>query len=89
MKSKWKDLPVIQKIVTVLSIVVALSVIILAVLQIFNIWAQAINICIPLMGVNLLCQTYVQWNTSRKSAYVSLCCAAIVFACAIGVFFIK
>ena len=47
------------------------------------------NLCIPLMGVNLLCQTYTQWNTSRKSAYFSLGCAVIVFLCAIAVFFIK
>ncbi len=89
MKTKWKDTPLTQRIVTVFSIVVALSVIILAVLQILKIWTQAINLCIPLMGVNLLCQTYMQWNTSRKSAYTTLCCAAIVFACAIAVFFIK
>ncbi len=89
MKTKWKDIPLTQRIVTVFSIVVALSVIILAVLQILKIWTQAINLCIPLMGVNLLCQTYMQWNTSRKSAYTTLCCAAIVFACAIAVFFIK
>ena len=89
MKTKWKDTPLTQRIVTVFSIVVALSVIILAVLQILKIWTQAITLCIPLMGVNLLCQTYIQWNTSRRSAYVSLCCAALVFICAIAVFFIK
>jgi len=89
MKTKWKDTPLTQRIVTVFSIVVALSVILLAVLQILKIWTQAINLCIPLMGVNLLCQTYMQWNTSRKSAYTTLCCAAIVFACAIAVFFTK
>ena len=89
MKTKWKDTPLAQRIVTVFSIVIALSVITLAVLQILKIWTQAINLCIPLMGVNLLCQTYMQWNTSRRSAYVSLCCAALVFICAIAVFFIK
>lgn len=89
MKTKWKDTPLAQKIVTVLSIIVAISVIVLAILQIFDIWTQAINLCVPLMGVNLLCQTYMQWNTSRKSAYTTLCCAAIVFVCAIAVFFIK
>ena len=26
------------------------------------------NLCVLLMGVNLLCQTYIPWNTSRKSA---------------------
>ena len=89
MKTKWKDTPLAQRIVTVFSIVIALSVIVLAVLQILKIWTQAINLCVPLMGVNLLCQTYMQWNTSRRSAYVSLCCAALVFICAIAVFFIK
>ena len=89
MKTKWKDTPLAQKIVTVLSIIVAISVIVLAILQIFDIWTQAINLCVPLMGVNLLCQTHMQWNTSRKSAYTTLCCAAIVFVCAIAVFFIK
>ena len=89
MKTKWKDVPLIHKIVTVVSIIVALSVIVLAILQMFDIWTQAINLCVPLMGVNLLCQTYIQWNTSRKTAYFSLGCAAFVFACAIAVFFIK
>ena len=89
MKTKWKDVPLIHKIVTAVSIIVALAVIVLAILQMFDIWTQAINLCVPLMGVNLLCQTYIQWNTSRKTAYFSLGCAAFVFACAIAVFFIK
>ena len=89
MKTKWKDTPLSHKIITVFSVIVSLAVVTLAILQIFEIWTQAINLCVPLMGVNLLCQTYIQWNTSRKSAYFSLGCAVFVFACAIAVFFIK
>ena len=89
MKTKWKDTPLAQKIVTVLSIIVAISVIVLAILQILDIWTQAINLCIPLMGVNLLCQAYIQWNTSRKVAYFSIGTAIFVFICAIVVFFVK
>ena len=89
MKTKWKDTPMLHKVITVFSVIVSLAVVTLAVLQIFDIWTQAINLCIPLMGVNLLCQTYMQWNTSRKTAYISLGCAVFVFACAIAVFFIK
>ena len=89
MKTKWKDSPLSHKIITVFSVVVSLAVVTLAILQIFDIWTQAINLCIPLMGVNLLCQTYTQWNTSRKTAYFSLGCAVFIFACAIAVFFIK
>ena len=68
MKAKWKDAPLSHKIITVFSVIVSLAVVMLAVLQILDIWTQAINLCIPLMGVNLLCQTYTQWNTSRKTA---------------------
>jgi len=89
MKTKWKDTPPLHKVITIFSVIVSLAVVTLAVLQIFDIWTQAINLCIPLMGVNMLCQTYVQWNTSRKTAYFSLGCAVFVFACAIAVFFIK
>ena len=89
MKTKWKDTPLSHKIITVFSVIVSLAVVTLAILQMFDIWTQAINLCIPLMGVNLLCQTYTQWNTSRKTAYFSLGCAVFVFACAIAVFFIK
>ena len=89
MKTKWKDTPLSHKIITVFSVIVSLAVVTLAILQIFEIWTQAINLCVPLMGVNLLCQTYMQWNTSRKTAYFNLGCAVFVFACAIAVFFIK
>ena len=89
MKTKWKDTPMLHKVITVFSVIVSLAVVTLAVLRIFDIWTQAINLCIPLMGVNMLCQTYMQWNTSRKTAYFSLGCAVFVFACAIAVFFIK
>ena len=89
MKTKWKDTPLSHKIITVFSVIVSLAVVALAILQIFDIWTQAINLCVPLMGVNLLCQTYTQWNTSRKTAYFSLGCAVFVFACAIAVFFVK
>jgi hypothetical protein len=89
MKSKWKDVPMSQKIVTILSILISLSVVVLAVLQMFDIWNQAINICVPLMGITMLCQAYIQWNTNRKAAYFSIGTAVFVFICAIGVFFVK
>ena len=89
MKTKWKDTPLPHRMITVFSVMVSLAVVTLAILQMFDIWAQAINLCVPLMGVNLLCQTYTQWNTSRKTACFSLGCALFVFACAIAIFFIK
>ena len=89
MKSKWKDAPLLHKIVTIVSILTSLSVVVLAVLQMFDIWNQAINICVPLMGITMLCQAYILWNKSRKVAYFSIGAAVFVFICAIVVFFVK
>ena len=88
MKPNWKDTPTSYKIVTIISILASLSTVVLAVLQIFDIWNQAINICVPMMGVTMLCQSYMQWNTSRKVAYFSIGTAAFIFICAIIVFFL-
>ena len=89
MKPNRKDTPISYKIVTIISILASLSVIVLAVLQmIFDVWKQAINVCMPLMGVTMLCQSYLQWNNSRKVAYFSIGTAVFIFICAIIVFFL-
>ena len=89
MKTRWKDAPILHKAVTVIAILTSLSVVVLAVLQIFDIWNQAINVFMPLMGVTMLCQAYMQWNNSRKVAYFSIGTAAFIFICALVVFFLK
>jgi len=43
----------------------------------------------PLMGVTMLCQSYMQWNNSRKVAYFSIGTAAFIFICSVVVFFFK
>ncbi len=88
-KQKWKDRPLLDKIVSVLSIAVAAAIIALAVLQLCDVWSAAGYVYVPLMGVNLLLQAYVQWKPNRKVAIFSLCAAAVVFACAIAVYVLK
>ena len=89
MKTNWKNAPLLQKVVTIISVLASLSVVVLAVLQMFNVWDQAINVFMPLMGITMLCQAYMQWNNSRKVAYFSIGTAVFIFICAIIVFFVK
>jgi len=89
MKTKWKEIPMLHKVITVFSVIVSLAVVTLAILQIFDIWTHANKLCIPLMGVSMLCQAYIQWKTSRKVACFSICAAIFIFVCAIIVFFIS
>jgi len=89
MKSSWKEAPLMHKVITIVSILASLSVVVLAVLQIFDVWHQAANVYMPLMGVTMLCQAYMQWNNSRKVAYFSIGTAVFIFICAMVVFFVK
>ena len=88
MKASWKSLPLSHKIVTILSVFTNLCVVVLSLLQLFDVWDQAINLCIPMMGGTLLCQAHNLWNRSRTVAYFSLGTAIIIFICAAVVFFI-
>ncbi len=88
MKAKWKEAPLSHRIVTGCAVILSLTIVILAILQIFQIWTQAIHLCMPLMGAEMLCQAYIQWNHSRKVAVFSICTAAFIFVCAVVVFFI-
>ena len=89
MENKRKDDTLLHKIVTVVSVLASLSVVVLAILQVFDVWDRAINVYMPLMGVTMLCQGYVQWNNSRRVAYFSLGTAVFIFVCAAVVFFVK
>ena len=76
-------------IITVLSILISIAVIVFAGIQISGIWDGAINVLVPLLGLNLLCQAYTQWEKQRKVAYFSIATAIVILICSIVVFVIK
>ena len=89
MKKKWNEMPLPDRIASVLSVVIGLIVIALALIQILDIWRDAAYVYIPLLGVNQLLLAYVQWKSNRKAAIVSLCAVSFVFACTIAVYLLK
>lgn len=89
MKTNRKDTTLTYKIVNVISIVSSIAVLTLAIMQIFDIWAQAANLYVPMLGVVMLCKAYTEWHKDRKIAYISLGVAVFVFACAIAIFILK
>ncbi len=84
-QEKSKRAP-LQNAVTVIGILVSVAVIVLAGLQLADVWTGAVNLLVPLLGLNLLCQAYTQWNAHRKTAYFSLGVAIFIFVCSIVVF---
>ena len=89
MKKKWKDMPLLHKVASIISVIVSSAVIVLAVLQLFDVWSNAGYVYVPLMGINLLLQAYAQWKPNRSVTIFSLCAAVLVLACAAAVYIIK
>ena len=88
MRKKWNSFSNTRKAVTVVDIAARVLVVLLAVLQILDLWDEAIDIFFPLLGVVQLCRAYLEWDTDRDSAALSLLTAVIVFVCTGIIFFI-
>ena len=89
MNKQWKDRPLLDKILSVSGIVVSVAIIALAIIQLFDVWSDAGYVYVPLMGVNLLLQAYVQWKPNRKVAVFDLCAAVFALAWAAAVYILK
>ena len=60
-------------------IVLSVSVMGLALLQLLGVWSDAIYLYEPLLGALLLAQAAQNWNKSRPVAYISLVVAILLF----------
>lgn len=89
MLSKWKESSLTDKTVFIIHIVSSLSVIVFALLTIFDVWDKAINVCLPSMAVMSACQGYVQWKSSRAVAYLNIGVSVFILACSVVVFFVR
>ena len=78
-KEGWKKLPAKDRTLTVLGLIISVAVIVLAALQLLNVWDKAINVFEPLLGVLMIIQAIQNWNRSRKVAVLCLVAAAVIF----------
>ena len=85
MNKKWKDQPLHHKIISISMLLVSIAVMVLAIVQLLDLWPNSGYVYVPLMGINLLLQAYTQWTPNRKIAVFSLCAGVFVLICAICV----
>lgn len=78
-----------RKAVQVCSIVLSVAIIVLAAMQIFDVWTDIAHLYIPLLGLDLLLQAYLLWKSSRSVAVFSICAAVFSFGCAAAVYILK
>ena len=83
----WNEKTIPFKILTIFGLIISVTIIALALMQIFNIWDKAINVFEPLLGVLMLIQAIENWKTNRATAYFSLFIAIFIFLIAIIILF--
>ena len=79
----------LRKIVSVATLISSIGVIVMAMLYLLSIWQDAAYAYIPLMGINLACQGYIQWIPNRKIAWFNLVAAIFVGITYIAVLIMK
>lgn len=83
---KWKEKSKFEKGLTLFSLILSISVIILATLSLVSNWQDAINITEPLLGLLMLIQTLQFWKYNKAVAIFSLIAAIFILGVAIVVF---
>lgn len=88
-RQTWSEKQAYEKTLSGVGIICAVSVIILAFMQILSIWENAINVFEPLLGVIMLIQTILNWKKNKALAILSLCVAVFIFGIAIFILAIR
>ena len=87
MSEKKSNKSFAQIFVMTVSILVNLSIVVMAALSLFDVY-DLTDVFVPLLGVSNLCAAYSHWNINRKTAYFCLGTAAFIFICACVVLFL-
>lgn len=74
---------------SIVRIIISVAIVVLALLQLLNVWENAAYVYIPLMGIMMVIQGIQEWKRSRGLAIFSLCTAAFMFVCTFVVYFVK
>ena len=83
----WDKKTIPFKILTIFGLIISVTIVVLALMQIFNIWDNAINVFEPLLGVLMIIQAIENWKTNSSTAYFSLFVAIFIFLVAIIILF--
>lgn len=77
------------KALSIISAICSIIIIVLAFMQIFSIWENAINVLEPMLGVLILIQAIRNWKKNRVVAILNLCVSIFIFLVCISIIIIK
>lgn len=85
----WSSLKCYQRAATLVGLLCSVSIIVLAILQIFDVWKSAIYALQPLMAIMMLAQAVQYWQSNRKTAVFSLVTAIFLLVAAAIIWFAR
>jgi len=81
MQTAWKQKTKRDKFLFALRLAASLGAIVCALLRLFHVWEQAMNVGMPLLCTTMLIQSVQEWRLNRTSAIINLCAALFAFVC--------
>lgn len=78
LKENWSKMLWYEKTLFIIGMATAVSVVILALLQLFGVWKDAGYVYMPLMAVNMLVQAFENRKRSKGVMFLSLGVAAFI-----------
>ena len=88
LQENWSQKLWYEKIIFILGMVAALSVIILALLQLFGLWKDSAYWYMPMMAVTMLVQAFDNRKRSKGVMFLSLGVAAFIAAVWVLILFV-
>ena len=88
-RENWPKIPLYMKIATAVGMLLSVAVIVLASLSLLGIMPDAGNIFVPLLGLLMIANAVQSWQLNRKSSYISIAAAVIIFIIVAVRFFVK
>lgn len=85
-RNVWSEKQTYEKVLFVMNMICSISIIILACMQILDIWRAAVIVYEPLLGVLMLIQAIQNWKKNKVLAIFSLCAAIFIFLVSIVIF---
>lgn len=89
MRTKWNEMSVVEKVMTVIKIVLSVIVIVLVYLQNSGAIYGAINYALPLLGFYMFISIFQEWEENRDLASLHILLAILIFIVTFVVWFSK
>ncbi len=89
MLKEWNKKTLFEKVISIVGVIISITIIILAFLQIFNVWRNSIYVYEPLLGILMLIQAVQNWKKNKTVAYISLFASIFILVVSLYMLIVK